>query len=345
MGSPVSPIVANLFMEDFEQRALNSSPHPVKIWYCYVDDTICIMDKDHVDDFTHHINSIKDAIKFTTEPEVNNSIAMLDTKITRHPDGSMTCGVYRKPTHTDQYLNFGSHHPLQHKLGVVRTLTHRANTIITREEDRQQEMHHIQNCLSKCGYEPWVFAVSNNKETDKQKAKYANRPPAKGSVVIPYVQGVSETIARVYQSKGIRTHYKPVNSIRQQLVAPKDKIKTVDKSGVVYQLNCQECPAAYVGESERALRTRVGEHKRPSNTTSPVAQHAKQSKHRIDWSNVKVLDQDSNYFSRGVREAINIYRHPSSLNRDKGRHQLPPVYQSILSHDRRSTRSCDNQDG
>ena len=115
-------------------------------------------------------------------------------------------------------------------------VSHRANTIITREEDRQQEMHHIQNCLSKCGYEPWVFAVSNNKETDKQKAKYANRPPppAKGSVVIPYVQGVSETIARVYQSKGIRTHYKPVNSIRQQLVAPKDKIKTVDKSGVVY---------------------------------------------------------------------------------------------------------------
>ena len=83
-------------------------------------------------------------------------------------------------------------------------------------------------------------------------------------------------------------------------------------------------------ESKRALRTRVGEHKIPSNTTSPVAQHAKQSKHRIDWSNVKVLDQDSNYFSRGVRDAINIYRHSSSLNRDKGRHQLPPMYQSIL---------------
>ena len=125
------------------------------------------------------VNSINDAIKFTTEPEVKNSIAMLDTKITRHLDGSMTCGVYRKPTHTDQYLNFGSHHPLQHKLMVVRTLTHRANTIITREEDRQQEMHHIQNCLPKCGHEPWVFAVSNNKETYKQKAKYANRPPRK----------------------------------------------------------------------------------------------------------------------------------------------------------------------
>ena len=58
----------------------------------------------------------------------------------------------------------------------------------------------------------------------------------------------------------------------------------------------------------------------------------------------RYLTRTLNYFSRGVREAINIYRHPSSLNRDKGRHQLPPVYQSILSYDRRSTRSCDNQD-
>ena len=58
----------------------------------------------------------------------------------------------------------------------------------------------------------------------------------------------------------------------------------------------------------------------------------------------RYLTRTLNYFSRGVREAINIYRHPSSLNRDKGRHQLPPVYQSILSHDHRSTRSCDNQD-
>ncbi|XP_072037135.1 uncharacterized protein [Amphiura filiformis] len=327
MGSPVSPIVANLFMEDFEERAIKTAPHPPKIWYRYVDDSFCIMKRAHVDEFTHHINSINGAIKFTTE----------------QPDGSLTCGVYRKPTHTDQYLNFGSHHPLQHKLGVVRTLTHRANTIITRDEDIQHELNHIKQCLHQCGYEPWVFAVSDNKEKDKQKAKYQNRPPAKGSVVIPYIQGVSETVARLFQAKGIRTHYKPVNSVRQNLVAPKDKTATEQRSGTVYHISCENCPAAYVGESERTLSTRLTEHKRKSNASSPVAQHAQAAKHTIAWKDVKVLDQDSNWFNRGVREAINIRRHPSSLNKDKGRHQLPPVYEPVLSHDIVSS-SCDIPD-
>ena len=152
-------------------------------------------------------------------------------------------------------------------------------------------------------------------------------------MVISYVQNVSETVARVFQSKGIHTHYKPINSIRQQLVAPKDRTKMEHKSGTVYHIMCDDCPAAYVGESERTLKTRLAEHRRPSSSSSPVVQHTKHTKHTINWNNVKVLDQDSNWFNRVVREAINIYRHPSSLNRDKGRHDLPPVYQSILSHD------------
>ena len=84
-----------------------------------------------VDDFTAHLNSLHPKIKFTSEMENNNSIPMLDTLILRKIDGTLDFQIYRKNTHTDHYLQFTSHQPTDHKLGVVRTLRHRSNTIIS----------------------------------------------------------------------------------------------------------------------------------------------------------------------------------------------------------------------
>ena len=43
MGSPISPIVANLYMEDFEMRAINTSPQAPLMWKRFVDDTCVII--------------------------------------------------------------------------------------------------------------------------------------------------------------------------------------------------------------------------------------------------------------------------------------------------------------
>ena len=51
MGSPVSPVVANLGMEDVKEIAINSSSVPPKIWKRYVDDSFCIIKKDHLSAF------------------------------------------------------------------------------------------------------------------------------------------------------------------------------------------------------------------------------------------------------------------------------------------------------
>ncbi|XP_072030199.1 uncharacterized protein [Amphiura filiformis] len=69
MGSPVSPIVANLFMENFEQKALASFHSPKKFWGRFVDDTLVIIDKILIDEFTEHINNQHPAIKFTLDKE------------------------------------------------------------------------------------------------------------------------------------------------------------------------------------------------------------------------------------------------------------------------------------
>ncbi|GJQ78295.1 hypothetical protein Trydic_g8795, partial [Trypoxylus dichotomus] len=42
MGSPLSPVIANIFMEAFEHEASESSRMTPKYWYRYVDDTFVI---------------------------------------------------------------------------------------------------------------------------------------------------------------------------------------------------------------------------------------------------------------------------------------------------------------
>ena len=113
MGSPVSPIVANLYMEYLEQKALSTAPHPLKFWHRYVDDTFVIHKEANKQGFLQDINSVDPAIRFTVEDnKEDGSIPFLDTIVRPEVDGSLSITVYRKPTHTDQYLQWDSHHHL-----------------------------------------------------------------------------------------------------------------------------------------------------------------------------------------------------------------------------------------
>ncbi|CAH1248695.1 CSMD3 [Branchiostoma lanceolatum] len=145
-------------------------------------------------------------------------------------------------------------------------------------------------------------------------------------VTLPYVAGVTEAITRKIRKTGVAVHSTPHTTIRRLLVAPKDKDKPDDTCGVVYHLTCEDCDAQYVGETERALKKRISEHKRDS---SPVAQHMQTYKHQ-PTKKVTILDRESRWFERGVKEAVHIRSRSPSLNRDQGRHRLPPIYNSLV---------------
>ena len=151
MGSPVSPIVANIFMEAFDIRAISTALHPPKIWRRYVDDTCVIQNQAHKDEFLNHINSVDNAIQFTVEEaKEDGSIPFLDTLITPAPNGSFSIGVYRKPTHTDHYLPWDSNHHLSAKYSVIKTLTHRAHSICSTPQLLEKELNHLETVLGHC---------------------------------------------------------------------------------------------------------------------------------------------------------------------------------------------------
>ena len=105
VGSPISPLIANPFMEEFEVKALSTCPHPPSLWLRFVDDTFVIMKAEHSQPLLHHINSQDPHIQFTVEqPTQQVSLPFLDTLVTIEPDNTFSTTVYRKPTHTDQYL-------------------------------------------------------------------------------------------------------------------------------------------------------------------------------------------------------------------------------------------------
>ena len=84
MGSPLSPIVADLYMESFEQRALKTFPLPQKVWICYVDDTFVLWphSDEALDRFQEHLNNQHPSIRFTQEEESENKLPFLDVLVT-----------------------------------------------------------------------------------------------------------------------------------------------------------------------------------------------------------------------------------------------------------------------
>ena len=141
------------------------------------------------------------------------------------------------------------------------------------------------------------------------------------------MRGTSEVLQRVFRQRGVNTYRRPFNSLRQQLTHVKDKTHTLKKCGVVYHVQCDKCPADYIGETARPLDTRLKEHQSRSN--SAIYEHCDNTGHCITPDTTKVLVSEDHQMKRKVREAIEIKRRQPTLNRDGGL-ELPPVYNAIL---------------
>ena len=197
MGSPVSVTVANLVMEDVEERALNTYPNPPKFWKRYVDNVCVAMKRDETDDILNHLNSIELTIQFTVETEDDdNTLPFLDTRLHHMEGGTIQTSIYRKLTHTDRYLDYMSHHPIEHKKGVVQILCTRAERLSSTPNKKSSEVKHIFNVLKKNGY-PKQVIQNHFKALESKSDVPAEDKDDTVTVVLPYVKDVSEAMRRI----------------------------------------------------------------------------------------------------------------------------------------------------
>ena len=123
-----------------------------------MDATFVIQKEVNKQDFLQHIKSVDPAIQFTEENnKEDGAIPLLDTIGKLEVDCNLSITVLRKPTHTEQYLQWDSHCHLSATFSVINTFTHRAKTVCSNLELLCKEMDHLRKVLTQCKYPKWAL--------------------------------------------------------------------------------------------------------------------------------------------------------------------------------------------
>ena len=198
------------------------------------------------------------------EEESNGELAFLDILL-KQDNGEISVLVYRKPTHTDQYLHYSSHHQTSCKESVVSSLFNRAYSIITNKDDLDKENARIKQVLKENGYQESIISkifkrITNSHSLPQSQQQTQATDTQEGeirmNINLLYVEDTSEKLWRILRSHKIRSTLYTENTVRKLLCKPKNRIATEDKNNIVYEIDCSNCEAVYFGESKRFLKSR-----------------------------------------------------------------------------------------
>ncbi|XP_020906008.1 uncharacterized protein LOC110244161 [Exaiptasia diaphana] len=325
MGSPLAPILANLFMGHHEKNWLDDYKGPPVLFYRrYVDDTFCLFNnKQDVDQFFQYINGKHSSIKYTKEEQTNNTLPFLDIRIDNSREQNVT-SIFRKPTFMGLFNNFTSFSPIAYKRGLIRTLIDRVykinNTWIRFNEDLKNLKHILQrnlfpsSLIDKCieNYLNNIFIARPDTQKVDQETRYYK---------LPYIGHFSK-IAQIKLDRLVKQHCKNINIKLAfttfkigSLFTVKDPIPKELKSCVVYKFCCASCNACYVGQTIRHFKTRRKEHLF-GDKSSHVYKHVHNTKCGENVNNecFSIIDSDNTEYKIKIKEAMHIKWLRPSLN-------------------------------
>ena len=337
MGSPLGPILANIFLCHHEKKWLRNCPMEFKPmnYIRYVDDTFLLFwDESHIDSFQKYLNEQHPNIKFTVEKEHENVLPFLDVKVTRS-DNQFITGTYRKPTFSGVYSNFRSFIPTEYKYGLVVTLFYRAFELVSDYAALDLEIKKLKTILLRNRYpEPFIdrviYAFLHKKFTPKVVKDTV--PKKKIRVVMPYLGRTSHVIKKKLSKlfRMIPSHQLEIiyqTSYRMgNLFRFKDRLPDFILSDFVYFFKCGSCAASYVGRSYRHQQIRFYEHAgisvrtgKPYKETlvnaSAVKIHALTKKHPVNpVEDFMILSRGGTRETLDMKESIMINKLNPTLN-------------------------------
>ena len=339
MGSPLSPIIADITLQDLEIRAIETLPFELPFYFRYVDDVVLAVPSHSLDTVLNTFNSLHPKIQFTLEEGTDNRLNFLDVTVMIR-DNKIEFNWFHKPTFSGRYLNFESQHPLCHKIGTIIGLIDRA-FLLSHPRFHQQNLNFAINILLDNGYPlNLIFQTLHNRLKKlttlrvKKSDKHVNNvDERKAFFNVPYLPQFSERFRLVIRDQNVMTSYTGMNKLRSFIKVHKDKLPLMSHQNVVYKISCNDCDASYVGQTKRLLKTRINEHRahiRKNTAQQSVISNHRLQNHEFNWDDIEILDEERILNKRLLSEMLFIKRQKNSLNAQSDLDSLQHMYLNII---------------
>ena len=319
MGSPLGPLMANVFMCHLEDKLACDGMIP-SLYKRYVDDSLARMpNKVAAAEFLTTLNGLHPSLKFTMELPSDNMIPFIGIEIIKNGT-ELETRVYRKPTNTGLLLHFQSHVDKRYKTGLLKTMLHRAYALSSTIEAFNEECDKLRSVFSRLDYPIGLI----NSTIDRFIQNITTKPEKKTDdgntirIVLPFKDQIAANAVRRQLrdlSSKISVTLQPifVSKKLEQDPKPKEiKASIVSRQCVVYKFACDLCDADYVGYTSRHLHQRIAEHK-----YSAIGKHlldAHGDKNLINEGQFRVLKKCHGKFDCLVYEMLFIKELRPSLN-------------------------------
>ena len=120
-------------------------------------------------------------------------------------------------------------------------------------------------------------------------------------ITIPYNKGLIESFKHICKRYGIQVHFKSGKTLKDELLAPKDKDHITKKSGIIYRLKCDrlECDEEYIGETSRTFGERFREDLK---APFPIHDHSNTTGYTTSLENFSIVGREHQNLSRLIKE-------------------------------------------